>query len=73
MTHQEIIIALMVAAQLFNLFVLRLAIKRANFWHNRWTRDWSDNLVDRAELMAWRENAVLRDPKTGRFIKNGKI
>lgn len=56
MTHQEIIIALMVAAQLFTLFLIWEATKRG------------DQL--QAKL---KRSTVLRDPKTGRFIKNGKI
>lgn len=56
MTHQEIIIAVMVAAQMFTLFLLWDATKRG------------DQL--QAKL---KSRTIFRDPKTGRFIKNGKI
>lgn len=56
MTHQEIIIAVMVAVQMLTLFLLWEEVKRG------------DEL--KAKL---KRSTILRDPKTGRFIKNGKI
>lgn len=69
MTLHQIADAALLISQLSTLLVLRLACKRANFWHNAWTRDWSNNLVTQIELLNWERNAVLRDPKTGRYVK----
>lgn len=72
MTLHQIADTALIVSQLSTLVVLRLACKRANFWHDAWTRDWSDNLADRINLSHWERNAVLRDPKTGRYVKKDK-
>ena len=65
MTQYEIIIALMIAAQLFTAFLLWEAVKRGDKWQAMWTRDTS-------ELLYWKRNAVLRDPKSGKYVKKDK-
>ena len=65
MTQYQIIIALMLAAQLFTAFLLWEAVKRGDAWQAMWTRD-------SAELLYWKRHATLRDPKTGRYIKKVK-
>ena len=65
MTQYEIIIALMIAAQLFTAFLLWEAVKRGDKWQAMWTRD-------AAELLFWKRHAVLRDPKSGKYVKKDK-
>lgn len=72
MEPYKIAIAVLVAAQLFTLFALRLAIKRGNFWFDEWERNMEQNMKNTLELMLWKHNAVLRDPKTGRYVKKDK-
>ena len=62
MTQYEIIIALMLAAQLFTAFLIWEAVKRGDKWQAAWTRDTK-------ELLFWKRHAVLRDPKTGKYVK----
>ena len=71
MTLHQIVDAALIASQLFTLFALRLACKRANFWHDAWVRECSDNFQVHLKLLHWERNAVLRDPKTGRYVKKG--
>lgn len=65
MNHYQIVIALMLAAQLFTAFLIWEAAKRNNVWQAAWTRE-------AAELLFWKRNAVLRDPKTGKYVKKAK-
>ena len=62
MTQYEIIIGFMLAAQLFTAFLIWEAVKRGNVWRAMWTRE-------AAELLFWKRNAVLRDPKSGKYVK----
>ena len=62
MNPQQIVIVLMLAAQLLTAFLLWEAVKRGDQWQAMWTRD-------SAELLFWKRNALLRDPETGRYIK----
>jgi hypothetical protein len=65
MTQYQIIIALMLAAQLFTAFLLWEAVKRGDKWQTMWTRDI-------AELLYWKRNGILRDPLTGKYRKRDK-
>jgi hypothetical protein len=65
MNHYQIIIALMLAAQLFTAFLIWEAVKRGDAWQAAWTRE-------AAELLLWKRHAVLRDPKTGKYTKKDK-
>lgn len=69
MTLHQIADAALIASQLFTLFSLRKAIKRGNYWHAEWVRQCSDNFQVQLKLFHWERNAVLRDPKTGRYVK----
>lgn len=71
MNVHQIIDAALIASQLFTLFALRLAIKRADYWHAEWVRQCSDGFQVQLELMLWQQTAVRRDPKTGRYVKKG--
>jgi hypothetical protein len=66
MNQYQIIIAFMLAAQLFTAFLLWEAVKRGDSWQAAWTRDTK-------ELLQYKRNTSLRDPKTGRFMKKDKI
>jgi hypothetical protein len=65
MNHYEIMIALLIGALLFTVFLLQDAIKESMRWQAAWTRD-------AKELLYWKRNALLRDPETGRYHKQGE-
>jgi hypothetical protein len=44
---------------------LRDAHKDRDAWRAAWTRD-------AAELLHWKRNAILRDPKTGKYVKKDR-
>ena len=58
-------IAVLLAAQAATLFILYDTHKAGEWWRKAWLRD-------SAELLRWKRNATLRDPKTGRYIKKDK-
>jgi hypothetical protein len=65
MNPYQIIIVLMLAAQLFTAFLLWEAVKHGDKWKAMWTRDTS-------ELLFWKRNGILRDPVTGKYRKRDK-
>jgi len=65
MNKYQIVIVLMLAAQLFTAFLLWEAVKHGDKWKAMWTRDTS-------ELLFWKRNGILRDPKTGKYRKRDK-
>jgi hypothetical protein len=65
MTHEQIAIIALLAAQAFTLAFLWLTKKESDHWRTMWTRD-------ATELLEWKRNAVQRDPKTGRYVKKVK-
>lgn len=65
MNSYEIMIALLIGALLFTVFLLQDAVKESIRWQNAWTRDTK-------ELLYWKRNALLRDPKTGKYNKRGE-
>ena len=65
MSQYEIAVAALLAAQAVTLYLLWEAIKRGGQWQAMWTRD-------ATELLQWKRNGLLRDPKTGRYVKKGK-
>jgi hypothetical protein len=65
MNPYEITIALMIGAQLFTVYLLHCAVQDGNRWRDAWTRD-------AKELLYWKRNALLRDPETGRYHKQGE-
>lgn len=65
MTHEQIAIIALLAAQAFTLALLWLTKEESDQWREAWLRD-------ATELLDWKRNAVQRDPKTGRYVKKGK-
>jgi hypothetical protein len=65
MNQYQIIIALMLAAQLFTAFLLWEAVKRGDKWQAMWT-------MTAEELLFWKRNGILRDPLTGKYRKKDK-
>ncbi len=65
MNKYQIVIVLMLAAQLFTAFLLWEAVKYGDKWKAMWTRDTS-------ELLFWKRNGILRDPLTGKYRKRDK-
>jgi hypothetical protein len=65
MNKYQIVIVLMLAAQLFTAFLLWEAVKHGDKWKAMWTRDTS-------ELLFWKRNGILRDPLTGKYRKRDK-
>ena len=65
MNKYQIVIVLMLAAQLFTAFLLWEAVKHGDKWTAMWTRDTS-------ELLFWKRNGILRDPLTGKYRKRDK-
>ena len=65
MDHYEIIIALLIGALLFTVFLLQDAVRDGNHWRDAWTRDTK-------ELLYWKRNALMRDKRTGRYHKRGE-
>jgi hypothetical protein len=72
MNPDKIAIAMLMASQIYTLLGLRGAIKRGNYWRGEWERDSAQNMRDQWELLHWQRNAVLRNPKTGRYVKKEK-
>lgn len=62
--YQLAIIALLLA-QLSALYALHKTRKDRDRWQALWT-------VTAEELLYWKRNGILRDPKTGKYIKKGK-
>ena len=65
MTQYQIAIIALLAAQAFTLALLWLTKEDADQWRKAWLRD-------ATELLDWKRNALMRDPKTGRYVKKGK-
>jgi len=62
MTQYQIALVLALVMQLFTAFLIWEAVKRGDKWQAAWTRDTK-------ELLFWKRHAVLRDPKTGKYVK----
>ena len=65
MTQYEIAIAGLLAAQAFTLTLLWLTKEDADQWRKAWLRD-------SAELLEWKRHGLMRDPKTGKYVKKDK-
>jgi hypothetical protein len=65
MTQYELAIAGLLAAQTFTLALLWLTKKDCDAWRKAWLRD-------ATELLEWKRNAVMRDPKSGKYVKKVK-
>jgi len=65
MTHEQIAIIALLAAQAFTLALLWLTKEDADQWRKTWLRD-------ATELLYWKRHGLMRDPKTGRYVKKDK-
>ena len=65
MTHEQIAIIALIAAQAATLAILWDTHRQYNWFRKAWLRD-------SAELLYWKRNATLRHPLTGRYIKKDK-
>ena len=65
MTHEQIAIIALLAAQAVTLFLLWLTKEDADQWRKAWLRD-------ATELLQWKRHGLMRDPETGRYVKKGK-
>ena len=65
MTQYEIAIVALLIAQAVTLYALWLTKKDADQWRKAWLRD-------SAELLYWKRYGLMRDPKTGRYVKKDK-
>jgi hypothetical protein len=65
MTHEKIAMISMLIAQALALYALWLTKKESDHWRTMWLRD-------ATELLYWKRNGILRDPKTGRYVKKVK-
>lgn len=65
MTHEQIAIITLLAAQAATLYLLWLTKEDADQWRKAWLRD-------SAELLQWKRHGLMRDPKTGKYIKKVK-
>ena len=65
MTHEQIAIIALLAAQAFTLTLLWLTKEDADQWRKAWLRD-------ATELLQWKRHGLMRDPETGRYVKKGK-
>jgi hypothetical protein len=65
MTHDQIAIVTLLAIEAVTLYALWLTHQSGEWWRKAWLRD-------SAELLYWKRNGILRDPKTGKYIKKDK-
>ena len=65
MTQYELAIAGLLAAQAFTLALLWLTKNESDQWRAMWLRE-------ATELLQWKRNGLMRDPKTGRYVKKDK-
>jgi len=60
MTHEHIAMVALLIAQALTIALLCSTKKESDHWRTMWTRD-------ATELLHWKRNALMRDPKTGRY------
>jgi type II secretory pathway component PulJ len=65
MNHYEIMIALLIGALLLTVFLLNDAVKVSRHWQAMWVRE-------AKELLTLKRYAVMRDKRTGRYVKKDK-
>lgn len=65
MTAEQFAIALLCATQAGTLCILWDTHKAHEWFRKAWTRD-------TAELLFWKRNAVLRDPKSGKYVRKDR-
>jgi hypothetical protein len=62
MTPEYFTIAVLLAAQAATLAILWDTHRQYSWFRNAWVRDTK-------ELLLWKQNAVMRDPKSGKYVK----
>ena len=65
MNHYQIAIVLLLISQGVTLFLLWMTNRDRDNWQITWT-------MTAEELLFWKRHAVLRDPKTGKYVKKDK-
>ena len=65
MTHEQIAIIALLLSLAASIYAVWLTQKSADAWRKAWLRD-------SAELLHWKRHGLLRDPKTGRYVKKDK-
>jgi hypothetical protein len=65
MNHEQIAIIALLIAQALSIYALWLTHQSGEWWRKAWLRD-------SAELLEWKRNGLMRDPKTGKYVKKGK-
>jgi len=65
MTHDQIAIITLLAIEAVTLYALWLTHQSGEWWRKAWLRDTT-------ELLEWKRNAVMRDPKSGKYVKKVK-
>jgi hypothetical protein len=65
MNHYQIVIVLLLISQVVTLALLWETAKNGDKWRVLWT-------MTADELLFWKQNAVLRDPVTGKYRKKDK-
>ena len=65
MTPEYMTIAVLLAAQAATLAILWDTYNQYSWFRKAWIRDsW--------ELLHWKRNAVMRDPKSGKYVKRDR-
>jgi len=65
MTSEYMTIAVLLAAQAATLAILWDTHRQYSWFRKAWVRDTK-------ELLHWKHNAIMRDPKTGRYLDKGQ-
>ena len=65
MTIEQIAIVALLAMQAVTFFLLWRTQQTADWYCRAWVRDTK-------ELLRWKQNAIMRDPKTGRYLDKGQ-
>lgn len=65
MTPEYMTIAVLLAAQVATLAILWDTYNQYSWFRKAWVRDTK-------ELLYWKQNAIMRDPKSGKYIKRDK-
>lgn len=65
MTHEQIAIIALLLSLAASIYAVWLTQKSADAWRKAWLRD-------SAELLEWKRHGLMRDPKTGRYVKKDK-
>ena len=65
MTHEQIAIIALLTLQGVTLWLLWRTQQTGEWFRKAWIRD-------SKELLRWKQNAIMRDPKTGRYLDQGE-